>query len=76
MPPHQKHTTQQLEELREELLLKLPDVYINTEKSINELIDSCVADLQQLKIRHNKYISKYVSSHQRFEHLRRKLLIG
>jgi hypothetical protein len=55
MPPHRKHVMQQLDGLREDITTppKLPEVYTNVEKSINGLIDSCIADLQQLKIRHN-----------------------
>jgi hypothetical protein len=78
MPPHRKHPTQQLDGLREELMtpLKLPEAYIKAEKSINGLIDSYVADLQHLKIRHNQHIHKHVSSYRKFEQLRRKLLNG
>jgi hypothetical protein len=78
MPPHRKHASQQLDGLREELVapLKLPEVYAKAEKSINGLIDSCMADLQQLRVRHNEHIDKHVSSHRKFEQLRRKLLNG
>jgi hypothetical protein len=78
MPPHRKHASQQLDGLREELVapLKLPEAYIKAEKSINGLIDSCVADLQHLRIRHNQHIDKHVSSYRKFEQLRQKLLNG
>jgi hypothetical protein len=55
---------------------KLPEAYVKTEKSINGLIDNCIADLQQLRVKHNEYIDKHVSSHRKFEQLRRKLLSG
>jgi hypothetical protein len=55
---------------------KLPEEYTKAEKSINGLIDSCIADLQQLKVRHNEYIDQHVSSYRKFEQLRRKLLSG
>jgi hypothetical protein len=69
---------QPLEGLREELLIspKLPEAYTKAEKSINGLIDTCIGDLQQLKERHNKHIVEHVSSYQKFEQLRRKLLNG
>jgi hypothetical protein len=55
-------------------LHKLPEAYMKAEKSINGLIDSCMTDLQQLKIKHNEHIDKHVSSHRKFEQLCRKLL--
>jgi hypothetical protein len=67
-----------LQGLREELLIspKLPEAYTKVEKSINGLIDICVGDLQQLKVRHNEHIVEHMSSYQKFEQLRRKLLSG
>jgi hypothetical protein len=67
-----------LQGLREELVTppKLPETYTKVEKSINGLIDSCIVDLQQLKVSHNKHIVEHVSSYQKFEQLRRKLLSG
>jgi hypothetical protein len=55
---------------------KLPEEYTKAEKSINGLIDSCVVDLQQLRVRHNEHIDKHVSGYRKFEQLRRKLLNG
>jgi hypothetical protein len=55
---------------------KLPEAYTKAEKSINGLLDSCIADLQQLKVRHNAHIDQHVSSYRKFEQLRRKLLDG
>jgi hypothetical protein len=55
---------------------KLPEAYAKAEKSINGLIDSCIADLQQLRVRHTEHIDKHVSSYRKFEQLRRKLLNG
>jgi hypothetical protein len=55
---------------------KLPEAYTKAEKSINGLIDSCIVDLQQLRVRHNEHIDKHVSSYWKFEQLRRKLLNG
>jgi hypothetical protein len=55
---------------------KLPEVYIKAEKSINGLMDSGIDDLQQLKLKHNEYIDKYVSSYRKCEQLRRKLVSG
>jgi hypothetical protein len=78
MPPHRKHYMQALSGVREELVtpLKLPEAYTKAEKSINGLIDSCIGDLQQLKVRHNEHIVEHVSSYQKFEQLHRKLLSG
>jgi hypothetical protein len=69
---------QLLDGLREKLVTqpKLSEAYIQAKKSINGLIDSCVADLQQLKVKHNEYIDKHVSSYGKFESLRRKLISG
>jgi hypothetical protein len=69
MPPHQSHHMQLIAGLRKKLVTppKLPEVYIKAEDSINGLIDSCVADLQQLKVKHNEYINKHVSSYQKLE---------
>jgi hypothetical protein len=55
---------------------RLPEAYTKAEKSINGLIDSSITDLQQLKVRHNEYIDKHVSSYRKFEQLRQKLLNG
>jgi hypothetical protein len=76
MPPHRKHYMQALSGVREELVtpLKLPEAYTKAEKSINGLIDSCIADLQQLKMGHNEHIDKYVNSYRKFEQLRLKLI--
>jgi hypothetical protein len=46
---------------------KLPEAYVKAEKSINGLIDSGIADLQQLKVRHNEHINKHVSSYRKSE---------
>jgi hypothetical protein len=35
-----------------------------------------MADLQQLRVRHNQHIHTHVSSYRRYEQLRRKLLNG
>jgi hypothetical protein len=69
---------QPLQGLREELSIppQLPEAYTKAEKSINGLIDSYIADMQQLKVRHNEHIVEHVSSYQKFEQLRRKLLSG
>jgi hypothetical protein len=69
MPPHRKHYMQALDGLREELAMppKLPDAYIKAEKSINGFIDSCIANLQQLRMKHNEHIDKHVSSYRKFE---------
>jgi hypothetical protein len=69
---------QPLDGLREELLIppKLPEAYNKAEKSINGLIDNCIADLQQLKVRHNEHIDKHMNSYRKYEQLRRKLLSG
>jgi hypothetical protein len=45
---------------------KLPEAYIKANKSINGLIDSGIADLQQLKVKYNEYIDKHVSSYRKF----------
>jgi hypothetical protein len=58
------------------MVQKLPEAYLKAEKSINELIDSCIANLQQLKVRHHEHIEKHLSSHRKFERLRQKLLNG
>jgi hypothetical protein len=42
--------------------------------NINGLIDSCIVDLQQLKMRLMQHIETHVSSYQKFEQLRRRLL--
>jgi hypothetical protein len=78
VPPHRKHVMQSLEGLREELTTppKLPEAYTNAEKSINGLIDSCLGDLQKLKIRHNEHIDRQVNSYRKFDHLRQKLISG
>jgi hypothetical protein len=55
---------------------KLPEAYTKAEKSINGLIDSCVVNLQQLKVRHNEHIDRHVGSYHSFEQLRLKLLTG
>jgi hypothetical protein len=52
----------------------LPEVYTKAEKSIDGFIDSCIVDLQQLKVRHNEHINKRMSSHQKFKQLRQKLV--
>jgi hypothetical protein len=69
MPPHQSHHIQLIAGLRKKLVTppKLPEAYIKAEKSINGLIDSGIADLQQLKVKHNEYIDKHVSSYRQFE---------
>jgi hypothetical protein len=41
---------------------KLPEAYFKAEKSINGLIDSCIADIQQLRVGHNEHIDKHVGS--------------
>jgi hypothetical protein len=76
MPSHQYHHMQRLDGLLEKLMTppKLPKAYIKAEKSINGLIDSCIADLQQLKMGHNEHIDKYVNSYRKFEQLRLKLI--
>jgi hypothetical protein len=63
---------QQVSGLRRRLLTppKLPEVYTKAQKSINGLVDSCIADLYQPKIEHNEYIDKHVSSYRKFEQLR------
>jgi hypothetical protein len=68
----------QFDGLRKKLLTppKLPEAYAKAEKSINGLIDSCMADLRQLRVRHNEHVDKHVSSHRKFEQLRLKLLNG
>jgi hypothetical protein len=67
-----------LDGLRAKLVVlpKLPDTYTKAEKSINGLIDSCIADLQQLKVRHHAHIYTHVSSYRKFEQLHQKLLNG
>jgi hypothetical protein len=55
---------------------KLAEAYAKAEKSINELIYSCMADLQQLKFSHNEHIDKHMSSYRKFEQLRLKLFNG
>jgi hypothetical protein len=69
---------QALNGVRENLMMspKLPESYTKAEKSINGLIDSCITDMQQLKVRHKEHIDRHVSSYQKFEQLRRKLLSG
>jgi hypothetical protein len=52
----------------------LPEAYTKAEKSIDGFIDSCIVDLQQLKVRHNEHINKRMSSHQKFKQLRQKLV--
>jgi hypothetical protein len=52
----------------------LHEAYTKAEKSIDGFIDSCIVDLQQLKVRHNEHINKRMSSHQKFEQLRQKLV--
>jgi hypothetical protein len=56
--------------------LKLLEAHAKAEKIINGFNDSCVADLQQLKVKHIEYIDKHVSSYRKFEQLRQKLLNG
>jgi hypothetical protein len=67
-----------LKGLRDKLVTppKLPEIYIKVEKSINGFIDSCIVDMQQLKVRHKQLIGKHVSSYRKFEQLRQKLLNG
>jgi hypothetical protein len=67
-----------LKGLHEKLVkpLKLPEAYTKAEKIINGFIDSCVADLQQLKVKHNEHIDKHMNSYRKYEQLRRKLLSG
>jgi hypothetical protein len=69
---------QSLEGVREkiQILPKLPTAYIKAEKSIKELIKNCIADLQQLEIRHNQHIEKHVNSYRRFDQLRQKITNG
>jgi hypothetical protein len=55
---------------------KLQEAYAKAEKSINGLIDSCMADLQQLKVRHNEHINKHMNNYRKYEQLRLKLLNG
>jgi hypothetical protein len=64
--------------LRKKLMTppKLPEAYMKAEKSINGFIDSCIVDMQQLKVRHNEHIDKHVNSYRDYEQLRQKLLIG
>ena len=52
----------------------LPASYQKAERTISELIDSCLEDLQQLKSRHQEHIRLHVSGCRKQEALRRKLL--
>jgi hypothetical protein len=67
---------QSLKEMCEkiQILPKLPTDYMKAEKSINGLIDSCIADLEQLRVRHKEHIDKHVSNHRKCEQLRQKLV--
>jgi hypothetical protein len=59
----------QLSGLRKKLVTspKSPEAYAKAEKSINGLIDSCIDDLQQLRVRHNEHIHQHVSNHHKYE---------
>jgi hypothetical protein len=62
---------QLLDGLREELAVpKIPDAYTKAEKSMNGIIDDCIADLQQLKIRHSEHLNKRFISSKKFELMR------
>jgi hypothetical protein len=78
MPPHQSHDMELMSGLQKKLVTppKSPEAYTKAEKSINGFIDSCIIDLQQLKVKHNEYFNRYMSSYRKFEQLRRKLLSG
>jgi hypothetical protein len=57
-------------------LTKLSEAYAKSEKSIIELIDSCITDLQKLRVLYNEHIHKHVTSYRRYEQLRQDLLSG
>ena len=75
---HKKHQIQILGGFLEELVapVKLPLQLAKEEKDVDGLIGTLIAELNNIRLRHQYYVTNYAQNHRRFAGLIQKVLHG